>query len=95
VTSQAPEVVYRWTPARSGVANIRTCDRNTRYDTVLYLRSGSCNGTELTCGVTGCVGTKGSRITPTVIAGETYYIVVDGNLGQSGHYRLRVSPPLP
>jgi hypothetical protein len=75
------------------VADIETCDRNTRYQTVLYVRRGSCAGTELVCGVTGCVDTQGSRITPTVAAGETYYIVVDGNLGQAGRYKLKVTPP--
>jgi hypothetical protein len=48
---------------------------------------------QIACGVTGCGDTPGSRVTPTVTAGVTYYIIVDGTLGQSGRYKLRVTSP--
>ena len=35
----------------------------------------------------------GSRITPTVTAGQTYYIVVDGYGTGAGAFRLTVEPP--
>jgi hypothetical protein len=102
-TATAPERVYRWTPAASGTAIIQTCSTTaTTYDTVLYVRSGTCTGTQLACNddTTGCGTTtdvanphRGSRITTTVSAGQTYFIVVDGYDGNQGSYSLRVTPP--
>src|SRR5207302_347215 len=76
----APEQVFSWTPNVSGVATITTCGGSTSYDTLLYLRHGSCpSGTEVACNDdAGCSPTLASRIAPTVTAGVTYYIVVDG-----------------
>src|SRR5204862_3268537 len=80
-TAAAPEMVFKWTPALSGVATIDTCgpSGSTEYDTVLYLRTGDCNtGTQVACNDDACVcaiGTpceslsRASKITPTVTAG--------------------------
>ena len=100
----APERVYQWTPARSGTAVIGTCGSGTGYDTIVYLRSGTCEaGTEVTCNddTAGCAvadGTPGadhhgSSLTAAVTAGETYFIVVDGFQGKGGSYALSVVPP--
>src|SRR5438093_1031715 len=81
----APEQVFQWTPAVSGTATIQTCGAGTTFDTVLYLRSGACaGGPEVAAGCNddACTNATGlfraSRLTPTVTAGQTYYIVVDG-----------------
>jgi hypothetical protein len=96
-TAAAPERVYRWTPSSSGTATIQTCGSGTSYDTVVYLRSGTCTGTQVACNDDACgiAGSTslGSRITPAVTAGETYYVVVDGYGGRSGAYTLTVTPP--
>src|SRR5439155_38083 len=68
------------------------------YDSVLYLRAGSCtSGAEVQCNDDACANSTGliraSRLTPTVSAGTTYYIVVDGFGGTSGSFALRVTPP--
>jgi Lysyl oxidase len=100
----APERVYQWTPTRSGTAVISTCGSGTGYDTIVYLRSGSCEaGSEVGCNddTTGCAvadGTSGadhhgSSLTAAVTAGETYFIVVDGFQGKGGSYALTVVPP--
>src|SRR5205823_1360874 len=96
----APERVYRWTPAVSGTATIQTCGAGTTFDTVLYLRSGTCaGGPEMAAGCNddACTNATGlyraSRLTPTVTAGQTYYIVVDGYGGAQGLYGLTVTPP--
>ena len=96
-TSSAPEHVYAWTPASSGVAQIRTCGTGTQFNTVLSLRTDSCTGTEIACNddapcATGASASQGSTLTPTVTAGQTYYIVVDG-AGEAGAYSLTVQPP--
>src|SRR5882724_8102879 len=97
----APEQVYRWTPAVSGTATIQTCGAGTTFDTVLYLRSGACaSGSEVAAGCNddACTNATGlnraSRLTPTVTAGQTYYIVVDGYGGAQGLYGLSVTPPV-
>jgi len=93
-TNLSPERVFRWTPTVSGVAEITTCQGATDYQTVVYLRSANCErGTEVACAVRGCVSGKGSSIRSTVTAGVTYFIIVDGDSGQAGRFRLRVIPP--
>ena len=99
-TTASPERVYRWTPASSGVARVETCGSATTFDTVIYLGQGACSGAELTCNddtvscSTGEPSTyHGSRLAPTVTAGTTYYIVVDGWSGAHGAYTLTVIPP--
>jgi hypothetical protein len=85
------------------VASIDTCNATaTTFDTVVYLRGGTCGtGTELACnddtlgcGVfgDGANPRRGSRITPTVVAGQTYFIVVDGYT-VGGAFSLQVLPP--
>jgi hypothetical protein len=66
----------------------------------LYVRTGSCGGPELGCNddTVGCNtgepnGYHGSRLSPTVTAGQTYYIVVDGYNGARGSFSLNVIPP--
>jgi hypothetical protein len=42
VTSNAPDRVFAWTPAVSGTATISTCGAGTDFDTVVYVRTGTC-----------------------------------------------------
>jgi thrombospondin type 3 repeat protein len=102
-TVAAPEQVFRWTPAISGTAVIQTCDAaSTSFDTILYVRSGSCAGSaDLTCvdDVSGCPTSEpstyhGSRTTMYVTAGTSYFIVVDGYRGAQGRFSLTVTPPV-
>src|SRR5438067_1792845 len=99
-SGDSPERVYQWTPAVSGMATIQTCGAGTSFDTVLYLRSGVCaSGPEVAAGCNddACANATGlnraSRITPTVTAGQTYFIVVDGYAGAPGAFTLTVTPP--
>src|SRR5439155_1219748 len=98
----SPERVYQWTPAVSGTATIQTCGAGTSFDTVLYLRRGACaSGPEVAAGCNDdtCANASGlfraSRITPTVTAGQPYFIVVDGYAGATGTFSLTVTPPDP
>jgi hypothetical protein len=102
-TAFAPEQVFRWTPAVSGTATFQTCDANgTTFDTVLYVRGDDCTGPELACvdDAPSCTvsayaqqGGQGSRVRLPVVAGQTYFIVVDGYGGGSGTFTLTVTPP--
>jgi hypothetical protein len=107
-TSNAPEQVLTWTPTDSGQVTFDTCSLNTKFDTVLYVRS-SLNGSELACNddTAGCAtgdgsygaDHHGSRVTLNVTAGQTYYVFVDGYNGSSGGdrgaFQLNVAPPPP
>ena len=107
-TAAAPEAVFVWTPAASGTATIETCGAGTAFDTVVYLRDTTCAGAELACNddtlscatgdICGNRGHHGSLVTPTVFAGHTYVIVVDGYAGScggsSGAFALTVIPPV-
>ena len=101
-TDAASEVVFRWTPNASGAARISTCSGSeTTFDTVLYVRSASCTaGAEVACNDNrnSCRTTQngkpaGSRIDMNVVAGQTYFIVVDGANGAAGDFLLTVDPP--
>src|SRR5437764_72428 len=99
-SGDSPERVYQWTPTVSGTATIQTCGAGTSFDTVLYLRSGVCaSGPEMAAGCNddACANASGlfraSRITPTVTAGQAYFIVVDGYGGAQGTFSLTVTPP--
>src|SRR5205823_12629324 len=94
------EKAFPWKPSLSGPATIETCGSGTTYDSVLYLRAASCaTGAVVQCNDDACANASGlfraSRIMPTVTAGTTYYIVVDGFGGSSGSFTLRVTPPSP
>ena len=75
----------------------------TAFDTVAYMRQGTCaTGTQVACNddTVGCGvigdGTnphRGSTLTPTVTAGQTYFIFVDGYNGAKGNFSLTVVPP--
>src|SRR5204862_250118 len=101
-SGSSPEQVFQWTPTVSGTATIQTCGAGTNFDTVLYMRSGVCSGgPEVVSGCNDdtCPNSSGlfraSRIMPTVTAGQTYFIVVDGYGGAQGNFTLTVTPPVP
>ncbi len=98
-TSGTSSQAFQWTPAVSGTAAIQTCGAGTNFDTVLYVRSPSCSGSEITsgCNDDACANSTGlfraSKLTPDVTAGTTYFIVVDGYGGAAGTFALQVTPP--
>ena len=96
-TQTSGERVYRWTPSTSGTATIGTCGLSTRYDTVVYMRSGSCTGSQLSCNDDACAITGRQVLVRGLLLrlqqGQTYFIVVDGYGGASGAYALTVQPP--
>src|SRR5262249_43516219 len=96
-SSTSPERVSAGTPTPSGTATIQTCGSGTNFDSVVYVRRGSCTGPEVACNDDTCdvngLPHKGSRVSLAVTAGTTYYVTVDGFLGRSGTYALTVTPP--
>src|SRR5207237_3226938 len=96
LSNPAPERVFSWTAPRTGTALIETCGGTTSYDTVLYVRNGTCGGTEASCNddATGCTTSEPSYVhrstlTPAVAAGPTYTAAADGYRAHQGHFSLR------
>ncbi len=87
------EQVYQWTPTASGTAIIETCGAGTTYDTVVHVREAVCDdaSAQIACSDDACG--FASRTTPSVVAGQTYFIVVDGFGGGEGDFTLKVTPP--
>src|SRR5438552_12390134 len=63
VTSGSPEKVFQWTPTVSGTATVQTCGSGTTFDTVLYMRSGTCGGgAEVACNDDPCANSTGAGV---------------------------------
>jgi len=77
--SSAPERTYTFTAPMAGTYSFFT--ESASYDTVLYLRDGSCDGQELGCDDDGGSGLH-SLVQLPLEDGQTVVIVVDG-FGQS------------
>ncbi|MBL0062419.1 MAG: PPC domain-containing protein [bacterium] len=88
-TTHANDVIYSFNPqvTTSYTIAIDSAD----YDTYMYVnRSGACPGTvQVACDDDGGPGLL-SLINVTLIAGTTYYIIVDGFSVDSGSYVLRI-----
>ncbi|MCC6765942.1 MAG: hypothetical protein IT293_14890 [Deltaproteobacteria bacterium] len=90
--SAAPEQVFQWTPAVSGLARLSLCGSG--YDTVLYVRSGLCEtGPQVACNDDSSPCGQASTVETYVEAGTTYFVVVDGFASLAGSFTLSVSPP--
>ena len=99
-TAGAPETIYQWTPITSGTATAFTCGTETRFDSVLYVRTDTCAGSQVACNddtpncTTGEPSTyHGSRVSFAVTAGRTYFLFVDGYNVAAGAYVLTVTAP--
>ena len=79
------EQAFRFTPSYSGSMTITTTssglfyEPGSNYDTVLYVREGGCNGSELDCNDDSNFSTQ-STITFNVNAGTEYYVFVKINI---------------
>jgi hypothetical protein len=76
---------YTFTAATQGIYAFDTAGSD--FETVLYLRDGSCGGTELDC-VVSTMG-QGAHIDRSLVAGEQVVITVDGD-GAEGNFQLSV-----
>ena len=93
--SNAPDLVYRFTPATNTCVNVSLCGSG--YDTMLLIHNGTtatdvaCNDDSPACGL------QSNLTNVALLAGNVYYIVVDGFNTACGAYQLNVSacPPPP
>lgn len=87
----SPDVVYAYSPSAGGSIDIDLCA--SQYDTKVYVYDNAattpiaCND-DAGCGITGY---QSALMQVPVVAGHTYYIVVDGYGGDCGDYQLVVT----
>lgn len=84
---EAPEFAFAWTAPAAGMYTIHTTDSD--FDTVLYVRDGSCVGEELACDDDGGPSTQ-SLLTVTLAAGQDIVIFADGYSANSGSIVLTI-----
>ena len=89
---QAPEAVFRWTAPSAGSWSFDTV--GSAFDTLLYVRTGGCQGAELACNDDQSMTVGPSRVALTLAAGQEVIIVLDGFGTQAGAYALNVAPGL-
>lgn len=92
--STSKDVVYSFTPASNVSVDIALC--NSAYDTKVYVYANAV-GVLVGCNDDACGsdGWKSQLECLPLLAGNTYYIVVDGYGGESGAYELSVSECVP
>ncbi|MBN1436365.1 MAG: S8 family serine peptidase [Sedimentisphaerales bacterium] len=78
--------LYRYVPAFSGQAEIRTDLINSDYNSDTYLRVFNSAGTELASNDDESATSINSSITMSVVYGQTYYIGVNGASANAGQY---------
>ncbi len=83
----APEAIIVWSAPTTGTWTLDTIGSD--FDTVLYVRSGTCSGTEVDCNDDS--SSTQSSVTITATAGESYYIFVDGYSSNSGNFVLNAT----
>jgi hypothetical protein len=85
--NNAPDASFLFTAPASGSYQIDTL--GSAFDTVLYVRDGSCSGPQLACNDDG-TGTLQSVVTVGLSAGQSVVIVVDGFSTRSGGFTLNI-----
>lgn len=85
--SGAPEHVFSWSAPQAGTYTIHTTDSD--FDTVLYVRDGSCIGEELDCDDDGGPSTQ-SSMTLNLQAGQEIVIFADGYNSSAGNVILTI-----
>ena len=88
--NNAPDASFRFTAPASGTYRIDTA--GSAFDTVLYVRNGTCGGAQLACN-DDANGTVQSLVSVSVSAGQAVVIVVDGYGTRSGTFTLSVTGP--
>jgi hypothetical protein len=84
----APDVEYLFTAPSSASYVFDTVGSS--FNTVLEVRNGTCGGTRLGCN-DDADSTSTSKLTVSLVAGQSVVIVVDGRSGSQGTYTLHVN----
>jgi hypothetical protein len=87
VSSVAPDVVYSYVPAEDEMISVDLCASS--YDTKAYVYEGD-TSLLIACNDDGCEGYRSLLPLVPLVAGHTYYIVVDGWSSECGAYEMVV-----
>ncbi len=93
-TGVSPDVVYTFTTNAALDFRASVSTTSGTYRPALYLRSGSCTGTEQACGAAAVAGGTASIAIGSLPPG-TYYLWVDAVTGNGGPYSLSASLTAP
>jgi cysteine-rich repeat protein len=100
--SASPDAVYELTPASDAWIELSTDSAATAYDTVLSVRDDcTAPGGEIACNddVDTAAGNYNSALGFSAVAGQTYYVIVDGYADGEGAFELTITagaaPPAP
>jgi hypothetical protein len=92
----APDRSFVFRAPAGGCYRIDTLDTTglaQPFDTLLYVRRGdTCTGAEIACNDNAAPGTVQSEVLVELELAQSVVIVVDGNGGARGNFRLRVEP---
>jgi hypothetical protein len=87
--STSPDVVYSYTPTTDEIVKLSLC--NSSYDTKVYIyENAETPGSPFACDDDDCgfPGYQSALDCMNLVAGNTYYIIIDGYGGNSGDYEL-------
>lgn len=91
-SGDGPDVSFGWFAPATASYQIDLCGSDTTFDTLLYVRDGSCTGTQLACNDDACgIGGIQSRVTVPLTAGQGIVIVVDSVFPVAGSYQLAIT----
>ena len=99
--STAGDVVYSFTPAANVTVDATLCAGITDYDTKLFVYEDVCpDGGPFACNDDDCTAPGGQSYVSALaglnlVAGHTYYFVVDGYGGATGNYTLEITEAQP
>jgi len=88
------DVTFGWFAPATASYRIDLCASDPQLDSVLYVRNGSCTGTQLACNDDACGGAAGilSRVTVSLTEGQGIVIVVDELFPTGGgNYQLAIT----
>lgn len=86
--NNAPDATFLYTAPLAG--NYQMTTAGSFFDTILYVRNGTCSGTQLACN-DDSNGTLQSRVVVTLAAGQSVVVVVDGFGTASGSFDLAIA----
>ena len=91
-SEDSPDVSYAWTAPATAQYTIDVCSGHDQdFDSVLYVRDGSCTGMQIACNDDGCGSSYLSRVHVSLTAGELVIIIVDGYDDDQGSYTLTIT----
>ncbi|MEE2830521.1 MAG: putative metal-binding motif-containing protein [Myxococcota bacterium] len=89
--ASGPELVYSFVPSQSGSMTATLSALQSGQDLDIYILEESTSG----CDSDGCIAYGNLSGTWEAVAGQTYYLVVDGYNGAAGSFTLELDCPLP